>query len=716
MFTEKSQWIWHESGECANQYVVFKENFHAKAQSATLYICTEGAYAAWLNGEMISFGQFNDYTYERHFNEKKVILKDGDNELYILAYHKGIACSATAVGVASIRYEIPGILASTTDSLSGVHSSFDKTAPLITGQLGFSFIYDARKEKELVFSPSVIADVSCTLEPRPIDYVELLPEVKSHVVAQGVFRAAEGATVAEECQKAWIRPIYRWEMFRILPTYTTPVRYAASPYIIMDRTHTLKLNEGWKIEDDGIYIVFDLEREEAGYLSLSFTAQEGTIVDIAWGEHLDDLRVRSFIHRNYANRYIAKEGKNEFQYYIQRIACRYIQLYIHTTDMNFSLDYVGLIPAEYPFKQKKLDFSDKLHQQIYDTCLRTLILSAHEHYEDCPNREQSLYGFDSRNQMLFGYLAFDEVKMPASSLRILGLEEHAPGWQMLCAPAQNSITIPAFTCDWMLAHWEHYLYTKNDAYIQKELPRLKEVVRTHLKLFDGRFFKKDFGPGIWHFYEWAPDLSDSSNPDEFDAPYELFMLIEMNSALSLFKSIGETELVDEMSEVVEKLKKNIHDKFWSEEKQAYYTYIAKDGTPRAHLCELVQALAIYCDLPNEEQEKTLIAKLCNPETDWVKVTLSFSLFKYQAIMKEKERLDEVLADIAALWGSMLYRNATSFWETIVGGDDFTDGGSLCHGWSAVPIYIYFTYVLGIVPTAPGCFERKPIPCSLQISE
>ena len=716
MFTDLSQWIWHKDGESANQYVVFKEKFSANAEKTKLYICTEGAYAAWLNGEMISFGQFNDYTYERHYNEKEISLLEGENELYILAYRKGIACSATAVGVASVRYEIPGIVASTASSLSAVHPSFEKEVALITGQLGFSFIYDARKEDALVFEPSCIADVSCTLEPRPIDYVELLPEVKSTVCAQGVFKAASGSSVAEQCQKAWIRPIYRWEMFRILPTYTTSVRYAASPFIQMDRTHSLELSETFKIEDDGFYIVFDLGREEAGYLSLSFTAKEGTMVDITWGEHLDDLRVRSFIHRNYANRYIAKEGKNDFKYYIQRIACRYIQLYIHTKDTDFSLDYVGLIPAEYPFKAKKLTFSDKLHQQIYETSLRTLVLSAHEHYEDCPNREQSLYGFDSRNQMLFGYLAFGEEKMPASSLRLLGLEEHAPGWQMLCAPSHNNITIPAFTCDWVLAIWEHYLYTKNDAFIQRELPRLKEVLKTHLRLFDGTFFKKDFGPGIWHFYEWAPGLSDSSNPNEYDAPYEMFMLMEMNSAVSLFKAIGETELLDEMETAANALKKNIHQKFWSEEKQAYLTYIGHDGTPIEHLCELVQALAVYLDIPNEEQRKVLIEKLCDPDNGLVKVTLSFSLFKYQAIMKDETRLDEVLSDVAALWGSMLYRNATSFWETIVGGDDFTDGGSLCHGWSAVPIYIYFTYVLGVVPIAPGVFERKPISCSLTITE
>lgn len=35
---------------------------------------------------------------------------------------------------------------------------------------------------------------------------------------------------------------------------------------------------------------------------------------------------------------------------------------------------------------------------------------------------------------------------------------------------------------------------------------------------------------------------------------------------------------------------------------------------------------------------------------------------------------------------MLDDGATTFWETELGADDFGGAGSLCHGWSAIPIY------------------------------
>ena len=43
------------------------------------------------------------------------------------------------------------------------------------------------------------------------------------------------------------------------------------------------------------------------------------------------------------------------------------------------------------------------------------------------------------------------------------------------------------------------------------------------------------------------------------------------------------------------------------------------------------------------------------------------------------------------WSAMLDAGATSFWEVSEGWKAFGGAGSLCHGWSAVPVYFYGVY-------------------------
>lgn len=64
----------------------------------------------------------------------------------------------------------------------------------------------------------------------------------------------------------------------------------------------------------------------------------------------------------------------------------------------------------------------------------------------------------------------------------------------------------------------------------------------------------------------------------------------------------------------------------------------------------------------------------------------------------------VFGDIARQWGHMLYNNATTFWETIRGEEDFANAGSLCHGWSAIPIYFYQKYAMALDGSVTGLYE------------
>ena len=66
-------------------------------------------------------------------------------------------------------------------------------------------------------------------------------------------------------------------------------------------------------------------------------------------------------------------------------------------------------------------------------------------------------------------------------------------------------------------------------------------------------------------------------------------------------------------------------------------------------------------------------------------------FRFDALLKaDFERFKSVILDeIDRDYLYMLRGGATSFWETIMGESDIIGVcGSLCHGWSALPIYYY----------------------------
>ena len=76
-------------------------------------------------------------------------------------------------------------------------------------------------------------------------------------------------------------------------------------------------------------------------------------------------------------------------------------------------------------------------------------------------------------------------------------------------------------------------------------------------------------------------------------------------------------------------------------------------------------------------------------------------------MKQKERYARtVFMDIAVQWGHMLREGATTFWETIDGARDFSNAGSLCHGWSAIPIALYHRYALPLDGELTGLYECR----------
>ncbi len=697
---QHTQMIWNDQ-DGVNQYLRFIHPFHlTKPDGLKLYISADTNYAVWLNGKLVGAGQYADYPEYKVYDEYEVaaFAKTGENRLCVLGYSANEDSSVTRKGQPGVVFALTQnnktVAKSGPDTLCSPAVDY-KSGPVekLSGQLSFSFEYNATKRSGWNSADYVIGGgwEPCKMSdppklyPRPVQRLTVGERLAAKVCAQGIFLPNQEAKgIAEGVQRAFLSPKNLMPAHAVLP---------------FQNGYRLSANVG-----EGLYIVVDLGREEAGWLDFEISAKYGTPVEIAYGEHLDDLRVRAYVGgRNFAARYICTEGRQRFTHCFKRAGCRYIQMHIH--DDEAVIYYLGLLPTTYPVTNRgRLECTDKLHQKIADVGIRTLHLCMHEHYEDTPWREQALYAMDSRNQMLCGYYCFGEYEFPKASLRLLGLGLRPDGLLELCAPARVSVVIPYFSLVWIVALWEYLLFSGDKEFVAEMLPTAETVIRTFLTRMDKNGLVAKFvGKEYWNFCEWSDGMNgyseeDNAETNRFDLPLNAFFSMALESMHKISSALYKPD--DSYLNAQKKINRAIRTLFWDSAALAFATYLDSEG--KHHYAELTQSLALLCGAADEEQQKHILPLLANPQNGLVEVTLSHAIYKYEALMTRPEIYAKtVFNSIAEIWGNMLFQGATSFWETGRAGWDFDNAGSLCHAWSAIPVYFYYAYILGLKPQLPG---------------
>lgn len=741
----KAKWVWtEENGTVVNRYAHFRHEFfldelnNEKPGDTFLYISVDTDYAVWLNGTFAGCNQYDDFPENKAYDELPVghLIKEGKNVLCILAYHQGENSFQYIKGEPGLVYSIirngTVRISSGNDTMCRACKAYKNgPVPKVSRQLGFTFEYDARMEDGWIEEgyamgtdwqpahPSLWSnDKRNKLYKRPMKKLVIKERAVARIVTQGVFRrdSDDGKlTVAQLMQTDYLSTRLPGD---IMACDGIDSQDHESKYLL-PCSSGISLNTGCFKSGQGIYLVLDLDREEVGIFNIEIDTDEGAVVDIAYGEHLYDLRVTARAEeRNFADRYICKEGRQQFTHYFTRFGCRYIQLHVSNVKSKFILYYAGLLPVEYPVDFRgEFSCSDLLHKKIYSVSVRTLHLCMHEHYEDTPMREQALYSMDSRNQALCGYYCFGEYDYPRATISLLAESLKSDGYLEMCAPAQPSRTIPSFSMIWFLKLYEYYLYSGRIDLVLEMVPTMKKMLDIYMGSVVDALLPTPQGDRYWNFYEWADGLDnwDSRIPEpgmHTDAPLNLFMHIALDVSEKMFSACNEMDMAAACAGLKTKMGKAIHEAFWDDRENAYATYI-RNGMKKPHYAELTQSLALYAGVCPEDKAGQLRARLACRGNGFVPVTLSYSIFKYEALLKEHEKYGkQVFDEIAEQWSYMLYRNATSFWEVINAPDLFRGGWSFCHGWSAIPAYLYHAYILGIKPAKPGFTEFTTEPaCS-----
>lgn len=629
---KSGKWIWLHDRNEKDEYVVFSDEFTAERE-AHAEISVAGDYAMYINGELAAFGQYADYAGYKVYDriDLSKYIKSGKNRLEIVAWHIGEDFSTCQNMPSGLIYEIfegEKVLACSKAgvrcALSAEYVSYRKKT--ITVQLGYSYTYDFAGTKRE-------------------------PDWKGAVEVNGFKNLYERPN-----QKLVLRPI--------------------TEGVLVDKAKSL----------------YDLGHECSGFLRMRFCAPKGTRIIVGYGEHIVDGKVRDKIDgRDFTVELLADGETDTFLGTFRRLGCRYLQI---TSDQPVEIFEIGICEPEYPLVEKPFQADNELRQKIYDVAVRTLKLCLHEHYEDCPWREQSMYIMDSRNQMLCGYYAFDNPECARSAIGLFVRGQKENGLFELCFPARVPITIPSFSLTLPTVVLEYTKFTRSTNITAEVFENLEKMMQYFLPKLDERsLFKTKSEKGIWHFYEWAGDLDgaffspDGSKKerDEFDSLINAFLAISCKEMHDLAVILNKFERAAEYERISLKISDALRSVFFDESSGLFLTYEGR--TDKSALANALCILAGAC--PADKQEE-IADKLAYGYDGWVQNTLSMDKFRYDALLavNEAKYAPAILKGIDKTYSYMLNEGATSFWETIKGQADFALAGSLCHGWSALPVYYY----------------------------
>ena len=186
---------------------------------------------------------------------------------------------------------------------------------------------------------------------------------------------------------------------------------------------------------------------------------------------------------------------------------------------------------------------------------------------------------------------------------------------------------------------------------------------------------------FWNFYEWSEGNDNDGDLRRTPEDYTLAYDLSLNGMYVL--ACREYAALYGVESEAEAMLSKIKEAFFMEDKGLYRMTVGSDKSS-----VLANSIAILIGIGDAKTAEKMLS-----EKSLVPVTLSMHTYLYDALLQTNvDYSSYIVEDIKKKYGRMLAEGATTFWETEKGWKDFDNAGSLCHGWSAIPVY----YLLALV--------------------
>lgn len=369
--------------------------------------------------------------------------------------------------------------------------------------------------------------------------------------------------------------------------------------------------------------------------------------------------------------------------------------YIFVSDEN------ARISSEYEYLPMKnrgaFRCNEEVINRVWDTAAYTFHLNCREFFLDGIKRDRWVWSADAYQSMFVNHYLFFDQEIEKRTLIALGGK----------SPFKVHInTIMDYTFFWIISVYEYYLTYGDKKLLEQLMPQLQEVMNFCLGRTDEDGFMRG-KPGDWVFIDWAEMDKTGALCGE-----QILYAKALKSYSDICALLGKDDMnCGEKSKV---LQLSINEKFYDTELGAFIDSYESGKRNISRQSNILAYLFLPC---SEDQKENIYRNVVLNDAVTQITTPYFKFYEYQVYcMAGSSKLLE--ESIRSYYGSMLETGATTLYEEydprLTGAEHYAMYGhpyekSLCHAWSASPIYLLGAYRMGVRNTgvAYSSFEVRP---------